>query len=123
MFRHPITESAPGRKLAGLLFLAAAAVVWGLLVLYGEIGTVRALGVAVIYVFFFLSGVFLYGFAAAYIPSRLLRIGVASGVLVFCLTLTGAVSLLLGWCDGPAFFRITPLLIIYGSMAWKILAL
>ena len=123
MFRHPITEFIPRRKLVALFFVAAVAVLWGLVTLYGGIDPAKALGVAVSYAILFSCGIIFYGVTVHYLKLYLLRSIVAATVLVLSLGLTGGLAVFLEWSDWRGYFRILPLLVIYGSMGWKILAL
>jgi len=121
MQQHPFTIST-FYKVAGIaVVVLAAAVLWMLLVLYGEATAFLALTDSLVYICLMATCAYVYWYVALFLQVFQVKLAVALFVQVICLGITFVFLLLLGTVEPELFGRQIFLHLVYGILCWIIL--
>lgn len=123
MDTHPFLRSNAG-KLTGLaVVIAQIAVLWGLLWLYGGVLCPAAAVYAAVYGLFLALGGYVYWFWVGFPVAVYAKVAVAVLVQAVCLADVFAVRFLTGLAPAELLSGSVPLMLVYGSLCWGVLAL
>ncbi|OFY38396.1 MAG: hypothetical protein A2X18_02695 [Bacteroidetes bacterium GWF2_40_14] len=121
MSPHPFTESFIKKATGTALAILAAAVLWLLLTLYGNLNVLNTLVASAAYVFLLSLAGYLYWYIIDYIPTFVLRVLIAVVVQLVCIAGTFAAIMILETDEPEVAVAIFPLCFVYGLLCLIVL--
>lgn len=123
MDTHPFLRSNTGKMAGVAVVTAQIAVFWGLLWLYGGLPCLASAVYASVYGLFLALGGYVYWFWAGFPVTVYAKVAVAVLVQTVCLADVFAVRFLTGLAPAELLAGSIPLMLVFGSLCWGILAL